>query len=400
MSILKGTIGIFIFFCLVFHLSAQNISVDGSLETLKDVTFKLEAPKKKCRKGNHDEEGDLLNLPKDMEFKKNSTGGTWARTLRFRTKFSNDCKYNLGNHNQKDWNKLMQISETVHFGRNSIRLGWRYNLEKGDNGKMELGLYGHINHTGDKTSSEVGREFLYLADIDLDVNFNSELIFGAGGIGAIVNNKGTYIKRNLFHEGTTTTSYLKNAYFGGQECPPHDMEIFVKRIHGDLFTNWHDGACEKTFSRSIFYSYENLNIYAAHSIAFSEQVYRGQYDKNSKNAFSNTIPVDKSHGDEIPWYEKDGERYVRIESGSSLQCNAGEEIRLLPGFHAMPGSYFKATIDPYIACEGFKRSSGEEEDEDIDEEDEEIVISLNSESEIDEDLVINNVNKEPVNNFV
>lgn len=348
----------FLMFHIIFSFNmviGQVITVDSSLESLSDAEFKLNKPLICTPSLGH---GDLLNLPKDREKTKNHAfGDTWARTLRFKAKFNFECGYDLGNHNQMDWNKLMFITQTFKSNVTSVRLGWRWNNTKNT---MELGLYGHINH--DNPNS--GREFLYLTDVNLEVSFNSELILCAGGIGVIVGDKGSYIKRDdILEEGTVKTAYYKSAYFGGQACPPHDMRIYVDNIKGDKITNWHDAACDKTFSRSKFYNYENLTINAAKSITFSEQVYRGQYDLSNSDPLSNTIPVGYSEGDEIPWFESEGERYVHINSGSVLTCNAGEKIRLLPGFHAKSGSYFRAAINENLACGSFQRMNTDSIDE-------------------------------------
>lgn len=340
---------------IIFFISnsafCQNMTIDPSLECMSDVTLDLHNPSllRPCNLP-FDTEGpahfDGINLGHDKEKQRNHNfGDNETRTLRFKGLFRAECAYDLGNQNQLDWNKLMMINLTFPNSKEtSVRLGWRWSLSKQ---KMELGLYGHINHE----SNSVGREFLYLTEVDLDTEFDCELILSGIGLGVVVNDKGSFIKReDIYDEGTVKTAYKKSAFFGGQECPPHDMDIEVTDIRGDEITNWHNGACEKTFSRSIFYSYDNFTINAARKITFNEQVYKGQYNSDD------IIPSGYNVGDEIPWMYSENERFVTIKSGANITCNAGEIIKLLPGFHAEIGSKFNANITNSISCSNFVRS--------------------------------------------
>ena len=355
-----------IFVLVSINSFAQTITPLSDLQSMSGETFTLNNPLLCNDLLGH---WDNLGINHDKEKTKNNAyGQTWARTLRFETRFLENCDYDLGNTNQKDWNKLMQVDKTTgNIDETRNRLGWRYSIEKQ---KMELGFYGHINHTGNNSDSEVGREFFYMTDVDLNTWFYTELILGSGGMGVIIGNKGAYIKReDILPAGNVKTAFRKTAYFGGQECPPHKMKIKVSKSKGDKFTNWHAGACYKTFARSIFYNYENLIVTAANEIIMSEQVYRGQYDSGSSNSFNNTIPNGYASGDEIPLFESDGQRYVRVQSGSQLRCSAGEKIKLLPGFLADEGCYFSAKIDVSIVCAPFEKSTDQDnysENEEVD----------------------------------
>lgn len=339
-------------------INAQDIDVENSNNQMSNVTLDINKPINCNTDFDH---RDNLSLPKDKEKQKNiNANSTYARSLRFKLKFKNNCVYNLGNSNQLDWNKVMAIHQTNDGALfentfNNMRVGWRWNLTKN---LMELGFYAHIKHT---TNNNPGREFFYLCDVSLETFYNTELILGNGGLGIIVGDVGGYIKRrDIFENDKVKTAFFKSAYFGGQECPPHKVAMRVENIKGDKNkTNWHGGTCEKTFARSIFYSGENLDVSAARKITLSQQVYRGQYDAGSTVAFNNNIPAGFSSGDEIPWFESDGERFVKVESGTVLVMRAGEEIVFLSGFVAELGSDFTAKIDPAISCESFNfRPSG------------------------------------------
>ncbi len=336
-------------FIISLHSYSQTMNIDSGLEHMSNATLNLDGNPAVCEDWpivlGH---GDGLNLPKDAERTRNhSNGDTWARTLRFKAKFDNGCAYTLPNNNpnQLDWNKLLRIAEFPGTDFTSVRLGWRWNIPRG---VMEVGLYGHIRHHKSGPNAHIGREFLYLTDVQLNTFFDCELILSGIGMGVIVNGVGSFIKReDIFVEGGLTTAYNRSAYFGGQECPPNDMAIRVERINGDDITNWADGACDKTFSRSIFYDYDNFTINAARTITLSEQVYRGQF------ASGNTIPTGYSIGDEIPWFQSDGDRFVTIKDGADITFKAGDKITLKTGFHAEAGSKFKASINSNLACASF-----------------------------------------------
>ena len=142
--------------------NAQKLSVNNTLEKMRNENLRLfpPTPKTPCTVFGVDGPAhyDQLNLAADREIEKNHRyGDTWARTLRFRGKFSNNCEYDLGNSNQLDWNKLMSIQwrPNTNADKTSIRLGWRWSLAKQ---KMELGLYGHIKHTNKKIRVKDGRQ--------------------------------------------------------------------------------------------------------------------------------------------------------------------------------------------------------------------------------------------------
>jgi hypothetical protein len=356
------TIYIVILSIIVNDTFSQILNIENSTNNMLNVTLDIDHPLICTPSLGHK---DNLSLSKEKEKNKNlNYDSPYARSLRFSLKFNDNCEYDLGNTNQLDWNKVMTIQQTnadLLNRFNNIRVGWRWNLITE---KMEVGFYGHIRHDDDNEDNP-GREFFYLRDVNLDQFYNTELIMGMSGMGIIVGDVGAYIKRRGILEpnnnGHVKTAFLKSAYFGGQECPPHKVSMRVEDIKGDRKkTNWHSGTCEKTFARSIFYSDENLIVNASRKITLSAQVYRGQYDSGSNNAFSSTIPSGYSSGDEIPWFESDGERYVKIESGSQLVCQAGEEIRLLPGFHAEYGSFFTARINENIVCTAFTKQSDDE----------------------------------------
>ncbi len=380
-------------FCCNFY--SQIIDVENSTNNLSNVTLDINKPLVCNPLGTELGHFDNLNLPKEKEKNKNLTfDSPYARSLRFSLKFNEDCDYNLGNFNQLDWNKVMAIHQTNGSNKlNSIRIGWRWNLITE---KMEVGFYGHIQYIG---NDNPGREFFYLSSVNLNQFYNVELILGMSGMGIIIDDVGAYIKRRGMlepnNQGHVKTAFFKSAYFGGQECPPQDVSMRVEGIKGDRNkTNWHTGTCEKTFARSIFYSDENLIVNASRKITLSAQVYRGQYDSGSDNSFNKDIPPGYSSGNEIPWFESDGERYVKIESGSQLVCQAGEEIRLLPGFHAEYGSFFTARINENIVCTAFTKQT-DDELEYLEEDTE----SENNFSAIENEVNLNYVNKAFPNPF-
>lgn len=283
----------------------------------------------------------FLSQPLDEVKKSCFANGDWTKTLRFRARFDANCNYNIGVVNQPDWNKLMSISLATDSDQTSVRMGWRYNIVTQ---RMELGLYGHINHFASEDrcvnmpGSCVGREFLFLTSIGLNTEHDLELVFSSGGIGVIVDDEGSFIKRQIILPATIDAKITRSAYFGGQSCPPKDMDIEVWRMVKNGTTNWHR-TCAKTFSRSIFYGTEQQTITAGRTILLSDQVFRGQ---------------DKASGVQCKWEENNGDRFTLVENGAAIIMKAGQTITMKPGFHAKKGATFSAAIDGNIVCEPFR----------------------------------------------
>lgn len=368
-----------------FKLNAQVLSVSGNLGGDSNVDLHINA-------GNH---SDGLNFPNNLTLINPTlpTSLTWARSIRFIAEFRTGCNYvftGTATTNQVDWNKLWSLNVSPYSDLTSVRLGWRWNPVKN---KVELGLYGHIMHVDKQPyltlfPAHQGREFLYVTEVNQNQGIECELILGAEGMGVIAGYVGSFIKRRGIFPAISPTSQApnvttvsrKSAFFGGDESAPAYTVIRVININADGHTNWHSGACEKTFSRSEFYMGENLTILAGTSITMSEQVFRGQYKVNGSNfPLYNALPPNNTHSlvpnvsppvadrDEVPWFEQDGERFVKIEAGANIITRAGSEIILLPGFEAVTNSNFEASIAPISCATWAGRSNAINSENDVNE---------------------------------
>lgn len=136
--------------------------------------------------------------------------------LTFTARFDQTARYDLGNNNQYDINKLMGFSDcnSLHH-ENSIRFGWRYSIEK-DN--IEIFAYAYSNsvvnyhYMGDVAIDQTAlyqvqiTEQTFLLQLNGDVSFELERTANC--------DKGLY--------------YMLFPYFGGNEVAPHDISIFIE----------------------------------------------------------------------------------------------------------------------------------------------------------------------------
>ena len=129
----------------------------------------------------------------------------------FEVTFTESCRYELGNDNQNDSNKIGGYS-VGHHHKNSIRLGWNYNPQKG---LIILRDYRYVNGVrsfkkigelpiGEKVYIEISPEPTYLKTKDCRAIHISNQALGKG------------------------FGYKVNPYFGGQEVAPHKIEILYE----------------------------------------------------------------------------------------------------------------------------------------------------------------------------
>jgi hypothetical protein len=124
---------------------------------------------------------------------------TGVDKLSYIVKFTDSCRYDLGNDNQLDWNKLFGVSVGYHKN-NSIRLAWRYNKETE---LIEIAKYSYFEGTR-YMSTEIG-----------ELEINTE----------------TILTLNIPELWKKKWGYYLNPYFGGNEVAPHDIKIHIKQIH-------------------------------------------------------------------------------------------------------------------------------------------------------------------------
>ena len=128
--------------------------------------------------------------------------------------FAHNCRYDLKSDDQADINKLFGIGFLPWHRVNSIRFGWRYDL---DNQKMEILAYYYINKKRSWATLaflNIGEAYTYtikseVSHFSLSIKDSSENI--------LVEHKVNF-KPRLF-------GYSLKPYFGGNRTAPHDMSI-------------------------------------------------------------------------------------------------------------------------------------------------------------------------------
>lgn len=145
-------------------------------------------------------------------------------TVSRRVKFNPNCAYDLGNEDQKDWNKVFGVcfgARGIH--KNSLRFGWRWNTQKQ---KIELCTIVY-REDHDKPSREEIKDFeLDLNQwVDLDLNFTVDI--------ACTFYNFTVNGRTVLYGAMPTPNvvmfYGCGFYFGGNCRSPHKMSANINR---------------------------------------------------------------------------------------------------------------------------------------------------------------------------
>lgn len=146
----------------------------------------------------------------------------WRRTsFSWVVKFDETCRYDLGNDDQFDTNKLVGIGYLPHHHKNSARFGWRYWTERKE---IELSAYCYVN--GRRVIQhicfcEIGKEYR----IKLQVLANSYYfdVYEQGSVKAA----GVVF---VDHFNRRKLKYGLWPYFGGNQVAPHDIKIELKKL--------------------------------------------------------------------------------------------------------------------------------------------------------------------------
>ena len=167
----------------------------------------------------------LYRIPKDKHASKVVGGfpGEKVRTLkrdrlRFTVRFDETARYELLGNDQQDINKLLGFSLVNSFHhRNSVRLGWRYELSTGD---IDLFSYVYLNGVW-------SHEFL--GSIVIGETVECEIL--------MTNDTFTFMLKNevmaivSYERGMKKgIYYMLFPYFGGNQPAPHDINVFIKTL--------------------------------------------------------------------------------------------------------------------------------------------------------------------------
>ena len=149
--------------------------------------------------------------------------GIWWRKTSFTwlVKFDESCRYNLGNEDQLDVNKLVGIGYLWHHHNDSARFGWRYDVETG---QVILSAYCYVSSRRvieHICYCEIGKEYR----IKLQVLANSYYfdVYETGAVKAL----GVAF---VDHYHTKKIKYRLGPWFGGNRVAPHEIKIQLKRV--------------------------------------------------------------------------------------------------------------------------------------------------------------------------
>lgn len=127
--------------------------------------------------------------------------------------FTDSCRYNLGDIDQLDINKLWGVSFGLHE-KNSIRIGWAYNTFTD-----KIDLYYYIYENGIRKYQKFSECFI------------NEIVT----LKLYLNNDNFYLEKNNTWDAVEVPyvypslklGYYLFPYFGGNEVAPHDIIIYL-----------------------------------------------------------------------------------------------------------------------------------------------------------------------------
>ena len=140
--------------------------------------------------------------------------------LHYKITFTNSCRYELNHSDQADVNKLFGIGYLPWHMINSVRFGWRYDMQSD---KIEILSY--IRKSG---------KIVFHSMAFLDIGKEYELLLYRTGFGndthLFVINGLNFYKNAGFLLNLNGWGYLLYPYFGGNSKAPHDIEIKMTKI--------------------------------------------------------------------------------------------------------------------------------------------------------------------------
>lgn len=132
-------------------------------------------------------------------------------------KFTPSCRYDLGDEDQKDWNKLFGFCcgiSGVH--KDSARVVWRYNK---DTDMIELGLYCYID------GERIFPKKIISVNIDEDVTIKLGYSLYEISLNIITDNKTEWVFEKSMVTCDKGVRYGCGLYFGGNRTAPQDITI-------------------------------------------------------------------------------------------------------------------------------------------------------------------------------
>lgn len=258
------------------------------------------------------------------------------RRYKFRAHFYDNCHYFQHELEKGDgWSKLGKITNRVFAISDSTEdcfkmlVGWRMT----DDMQLKLALFFHQDYKW------VAHQ-IHELDFSGDANFSSDLYFSTNVLGLIIQDESSLNalskclgirQSNQWCDSRQLTILRKSFYFGGMSTAPHKMEMRFHDQEVDFLgyqTKFNSNDI-MTWNLSEFNDDDNFEYVASTeingSIRSSDKYIVVNYRSNHPN--------------------KEYQKCI-IHDGAEISFTAGKKVHLYHGFHAKPGSYFKAVIEP------------------------------------------------------
>jgi hypothetical protein len=146
----------------------------------------------------------------------------WRKTsFAWNVKFTDSCRYDLGNTDQYDINKLCGIGYLPGHHKDSARFGWRY---WADRKAIELWAYCYVNGRREIKQicfCEIGKVYRIRLQVlaqsyYFDV-YEPDLITSSGIV-------------TVEHYHSKKFKYRLGTFFGGNQVAPHDIKIELEKL--------------------------------------------------------------------------------------------------------------------------------------------------------------------------
>jgi hypothetical protein len=148
-------------------------------------------------------------------------GFWWHRnSFAWTVKFDESCRYDLGNTDQYDINKLCGIGYLPGHHKDSARFGWRYWAERK---QIELWAYCYVNGR---------REIKQICFCDIGKEYRIEIkaLTYAYYLVAYDSEGKTIGYAAIDHSHNKQFKYRLGTYFGGNQKAPHAIEIELRKV--------------------------------------------------------------------------------------------------------------------------------------------------------------------------
>lgn len=140
-------------------------------------------------------------------------------TIAYNVEFTLSCTYDIGTADQADINKLFGIGYFPHHHKNSVRFGWRYDLQMD---AIELLAYYYVNGE---------RKWEHIAYVELYDKLLCVIDIMEEGHFLVVYNDNMKLGEVFLTEPVgRDIGYLLRPYFGGNQKAPHDICIRMEKL--------------------------------------------------------------------------------------------------------------------------------------------------------------------------